>query len=200
MTRPRPCARIFSTLVAGRGARAWWTLLGGVTALGGILVCAPGGRGAPAPAGTTAAVLSFIDASAGRVEIVRHWPGATSDVDVSPFIPYFWTGCPGPGAIMMLVTSPAGGPPLPDRIAGALESRLTDSGSARAEITRIIRALRTPGDPTEEALKAAMPWVSDLAAYEHRGYAVFLFIHWQGIWCGVSVRAVPEGYGIPFVH
>jgi hypothetical protein len=134
------------------------------------------------------------------VEIVRHWPGVVSDVDMSPFIPYFWNGCPGPGAIMMLVTSPAGGTPLPDRVAGALERRLTDLGSAHAEITRIIRALRTPGDPTEEALKAAAPWVSDLPTYERRGYAVFLFIHWQGIWCGVSVQAVPEGYGIPFVH
>jgi hypothetical protein len=200
MTRPRLHLQVFSPLVAGRGAQAWWTLLGGVMVLGGALVCAPEGRGAPAPAGTTAAVLSFIDASAGRVEIARHWPGATSDVDVSPFIPYFWNSCPGPGAIMMLVTNPAGGQPLPERIAGALEGRITDPGPSRTEIMRIIRALRTPGDPTEEALKASTPWVSDLATYERRGYAVFLFIHWQGIWCGVSVHVVPEGYGIPFVQ
>ena len=101
---------------------------------------------------------------------------------------------------MMLVTSPVGGQPLPERIAVALEGRITDPGSSRTEIMRIIRALRTPGDPTEEALKAATPWVSDLATYERRGYVVFLFIHWQGLWCGVSVQAVPEGYGIPFVQ
>jgi hypothetical protein len=56
---------------------------------------APVGRGAPDPAGSTGAVLSMVDAAAGRVEVVRRWPGAPSDVGVYPFVPYFWDGCPG---------------------------------------------------------------------------------------------------------
>ncbi len=52
-------------------------------------------RGASEEAGRTSAVLSFIDATAGRVEIVRHWPEAPSDVMIYPFVPYFWDACPG---------------------------------------------------------------------------------------------------------
>jgi hypothetical protein len=172
---------------------------------GAVVVCifavsgCPGGA-APAPAGSTAAILSFIDAASGRVEVVRHWPGAAADVEVYPFVPYFWDSCPGPGAIMMLVTGPAGGPPLSERIAEALEGPLPASAPARAQISRIVDALRTPGAPVREELKTLTPWVSDLSTYERRGYAVFVFVHWQGIWCGVSVQAVPEGYGIPFVR
>jgi len=53
------------------------------------------GRGASEEVGRTSAVLSFIDAEAGGVEVVRHWPEAPSDVTVYPFVPYFWDACPG---------------------------------------------------------------------------------------------------------
>jgi hypothetical protein len=152
------------------------------------------------PAGTTAAVLSMVDSAGGRIEVVRHWPGAPSDVEVFPFVPYFWDGCPGPGAIMMLVTGPGGVPPGTAQIAQALATHLPRDRPGRTELARIIGALRTPGDPAAETLKAAAPWVSDLGTYEKWGYAVFLFIHWQGLRCGVTLRAVPEGYGIPFVR
>jgi hypothetical protein len=158
------------------------------------------GLGAPDAAGSTAAVLSFIDAAAGVVEVVRHWPGDPSDVVIYPFVPYFWDACPGPGAIMMLITGGSGASALFDHIIAALGKPELPNGDTRDEIARIIRELRTPGDPRQEALKAAAPWVSDLASYERGGYAVFLFIHWQGLWCTITVRAVPEGYGIPFVR
>ncbi len=171
--------------------------------LGGLVLIA--GRptsGQLLPAGGTAAVLSFVDADAGRVEVVRHWPWASSDVDVYPFVPYFWNGCPGPGAIMMLVTGPGGvGPPLADRIVLALTRRPRGpkAPGQDQEIARIAAALRTPGDPAGEALKIAAPWIGDLATYERLGYAVFLFVRWQGIHCAVIFKVVPEGYGIPFV-
>ncbi len=175
-----------------------------VAAVVGYLLLLPSSpsSGQPIPAGGSAAVLSFIDAGAGRVEVVRHWPWASSDVDVFPFIPYFWGGCPGPGAIMMLVTAPGSGPPLIARIAQGLGSRPRGSNTPRPdqEIAQIVAALRTPGNPAWEALVAATPWISDLATYERLGYAVFLFIHWQGIRCAVTFKAVPEGYGIPFVE
>jgi len=154
------------------------------------------------PAGESAAVLSFIDAAAGRVEVVRHWPRASADVDVYPFIPYPWGGCPGPGSIMVLVTGPGSVPFLALRIAQTLARRTRTSGHplGALETARIAVALRTPGDPAAEALKAALPWISDLGTYERLGYAVFLFIHQQGIYCAVTFTAVPEGYGIPFVE
>jgi hypothetical protein len=154
------------------------------------------------PAGESAAVLSFIDAAAGRVEVVRHWPRASADVDVYPFIPYPWGGCPGPGSIMVLVTGPGSVPSLALRIAQALARgpRASDTLLGVLQTARIAAALRTPGDPAEEALKAALPWISDLATYERLGYAVFLFIHQQGFYCAVTFKAVPEGYGIPFVE
>lgn len=191
--------RVFHTITLKMRFLVQLSVLVAITVLCALLVCSPSGRGASAPAGSTAAVLSFVDASAGRVEVVRHWPSAAWDVEVYPFVPYLWNGCPGPGAIMMLVTGPVGGLPLPERVAGALGSRLPASGPARDQLARIIKALRTPGDPAEEALKAATPWVSDLSTYERMGYAVFVFIHWQGISCGVTVQTVLEGYGIPFV-
>lgn len=146
-------------------------------------------------------MLSFVDAAAGRVEVVRHWPEAPADVDVYPFVPYFWGGCPGPGAVMMLVTAAGSGPPLVDQIARSLAAgvRRSNTPTQAAEIARIAAALRTPGDPAAEAVKSATPWVSDLLTYERLGYAVFLFIHWKGAGCGITLRAVPEGYGIPFV-
>ncbi len=166
----------------------------------GILVLTTLPAGAqPIPAGASAAVLSFIDAAAGRVEVVRRWPGTPTDVDVYPFVPYLWGGCPGPGAIMMLVTGIGGGPPLADRIARALEGAARLSSAPAGEITRVAAALGRPGDPAAEAVKAAAPWSSALFTYERFGYAVFLFVHWTGVGCGITLRAVPEGYGIPFV-
>jgi hypothetical protein len=165
-----------------------------------FLAAGSSGHVAPDPAGTTAAVLSMVDSAGGRIEVVRHWPGAPSDVDIFPFVPYFWDGCPGPGAIMMLVAGPSDLPLNAALIAGTLASHLPRDQSARAQLERVIGALRTPGDPAAEALKAASPWVADLATYEKWGYAVFLFIHWQGVGCGVTLRAVPEGYGIPYVR
>ncbi len=176
----------------------WAVGLGAVVAVAAAWI--PPGLGSPAPAGSTGAVLSFVDAAAGRIEVVRHWPGGSTETAVYPFVPYFWDGCPGPGAIMMLITGVPGGPPSAARIAGALEARPPHDPDAQAVITRLVERLRTPGDPAVEALKAAVPLVSDLTSYERRGYAVFLFIHWQGVWCVLTLEAVPEGYGIPFVR
>jgi hypothetical protein len=101
----------------------------------------------------------------------------------------------------MLVTGAGVGPSLAGRIAQGLEraSHLSLARAQAAEVARITAGLRTPGDPTAEAIKSAAPWVSDLYTYERLGYAVFLFIHWTGVSCGITLRAVPEGYGIPFV-
>lgn len=176
-----------------------WTAGVAATLLASVAGASPG-WGAPDAAGGTAAVLSYIDAAAGGVEVVRHWPGAPSDVTVYPFVPYFWGGCPGPGAIMMLITGGPGAAPLLGRVITALGVVEPADRDARGEINRIVRELRTPGHPAQEALKAAAPWVSDLASYEKWGYAVFLFVHWQGLWCTFTVRAVSEGYGIPFVR
>ncbi|HEV2356046.1 MAG TPA: hypothetical protein VGZ23_00270 [bacterium] len=172
-------------------------------------------RGQIHPAGSTAAVLSFVDGAAGRVEIARHWPEAPVDVDVYPFVPYFWNGCPGPGAVMILVTGPAASPPgafssnegrlarLPD-IAARLSTAVRETGRGEAgehdDLMRMSSSLRTPGDPFLESVKAWAPLIADLATYERDGYAVFAFITWQGWRCGVTLRAVPEGYGIPFVR
>lgn len=175
-----------------------WAAEATVALLASITGVSPG-WGAPDAAGRTAAVLSYVDAAAGGVEVVRHWPGAPSDVTVYPFVPYFWGGCPGPGAIVMLITGGPGPTLLLGRVITALGAAEAEDRGARREINRIIRELRTPGHPVQEALKAAAPWVSDLASYERWGYAVFLFVHWQGLWCTITVRAVPEGYGIPFV-
>ncbi len=101
---------------------------------------------------------------------------------------------------MMLVTGPAGAPPSSTRIAGALEAQIPRNPATHAEIARIVATLRVPGDPAFETLKTSAPWVSDLATYERWGYAVFLFIYWQGARCVVTFRAVSEGYGIPFVR
>jgi hypothetical protein len=167
------------------------------------------GRAQASPAGLTGAVLSFIDASAGRLEVARHWPQAVVDVDVFPFVPYFWTGCPGPGAIMILVTAP--GSTLDFRNSGrthsiglrleeTIRTALRRGLSEPAELWRLVSGARTPGDPIFEATKALIPLIADLSTYERRGYAVFAFVTWQGWRCAVTLRAVPEGYGIPFVR
>ncbi|MHB8733377.1 MAG: hypothetical protein ACYDAB_16530 [bacterium] len=172
------------------------------------------GRGQAGPAGSTNAVLSFIDAAAGRVEVVRHWPQASVDVDVYPFVPYCWTGCPGPGAVMVLVTAAAGasegtaaavpdigrGRDIGTRFAETIWAALRHDSNDLAELRRLVAGSRTPGDPIFEAAEALAPLVADLGTYERRGYAVFGFITWQGWRCGVTFRAVPEGYGIPFVR
>jgi len=101
---------------------------------------------------------------------------------------------------MVLVTGPGAQGSLPDHIAELLASWFLSNTVARAEIARLITELRTPGDPVAESIKAAAPWISDLATYERRGYAVFLFIRWEKLRCMVSIQAVPEGYGIPFVE
>lgn len=200
----------------GRG-RAARRVLPGVLACAAVscavwTVAAPV-RSQPSPAGDTGAVLSFVDAAAGRIEVVRHWPQAATEVDVYPFVPYFWSGCPGPGAIMILVTAPVpppsaaslfsgwdgpnGGPNL-ERIR-ALETALGEDPAGADELRRLASGLRTPGDPIVEAAKLFAP-IADLATYERQGYAVFAFVTWQGWRCGVTFRAVPEGYGIPFVR
>jgi hypothetical protein len=101
---------------------------------------------------------------------------------------------------MMLITGWPGASPLLDRVIAALGTPALGNRNTSREIARIIQGLRTPGDPAQEMLKAAAPWVSDLASYERGGYAIFLFVHWQGLWCTITVRAVPEGYGVPFVR
>jgi hypothetical protein len=166
-------------------------------------------RAQPSPAGATAAVLSFIDAAAGRVEVVRHWPSAPADADVYPFVPVFWDGCPGSGAIMILLAAPplppggTGSIPGPERLrdlSARLAAAAPTTAGALDELRRLASELRTPGDPIVETMKAYLPLIADLGTYERRGYAVFAFITWQGWRCGVTVRAVPEGYGIPFVQ
>jgi len=163
---------------------------------GGIGPCA--GRAAALPAGSTAAVLSLVDAASGIVEVTRHWPGAPVDIAVAPYVPYFWDGCPGPGAIVMLITGPPTANPAA-KAAAALEAASREAPVPGA-LAAVIASLRTPGSAGAEALKTAAPWVSDLAEYERDGYAVFLFIRWNGAWCSVTVQAVPEGYGIPYVR
>ena len=150
------------------------------------------------PAGTTAAVLSFVDAASGEVEVVRHWPAAPHETAVRPMIPYFWDGCPGPGATMMLLVGPDND--LAARTAAALTPVRAPDVSAAAALAQIVASLRTPGDPGFEAVKSAAPLLGDLGTYERGGYVVFLFIRWEGVRCAVTIETVPEGYGIPFVR
>lgn len=194
--------------------RAWARTLAAAVVLSTIWAEPTPSRSQASPAGVTGAVLSFIDAATGRVEVVRHWPQAPVDVDVYPYVPYLWTGCPGPGAIMVLVTVPAtfGNPVPPDSWNGAqtrdistrlretIRTALRGESTERADLWRLIVSVRVPGDPIFEAAKAVVPQIADLGTYERRGYAVFAFITWQGWRCGVTFRAVPEGYGIPFVR
>ncbi len=194
--------------------RAWVGILAFAFVVCAVWVEPTPGRSQASPAGLTGAVLSFIDAAAGRLEVVRHWPHASVDVDIFPFIPYFWTGCPGPGAIMILVTAPrTPESPVPPgfsdvarthgieaRLGETIRTALRGGWSEQTELWRLVAGTRTPGDPIFEAAKALVPQIADLGTYERRGYAVFAFIIWQGWRCGVTFRSVPEGYGIPFVR
>jgi hypothetical protein len=181
-----------------------------------ITLCAAD-PGYPAyPAGTTNAVLSFVDAAGGHVSVNRHWPGYSQDVQVYPFTPYFLNSClPGDGAIMLLLTGPGYQPPngtsaeaytsqyltsLGRRVAASL-SKNPQSGSD--QLRTIVAGLTIPGNPAYESLKEAMLWVNSLAFYESYGYAVFLMLHWKWVFpfpgCYADTVTVPEGYGIPYV-
>lgn len=191
--------------------------LAGILALT-ALVCAACARPTPSfgqtiPAGLSTAILSFIDGAAGRLEVVRHWPQAPVDVDIYPFVPYFWTGCPGQGAIMILVTAPGNEAnqvrdrfderrthSISTRLAATIQTALRRDAAEPAELQPLVLGMRTPGDPLLEAAKAYAPLITDLGTYERRGYAVFAFVTWEGWRCGVIFRAVPEGYGIPLVR
>lgn len=171
------------------------------------------------PAGTTNAIVSFIDAAGGRVSVLRHWHGAGGqDTQVYPYTPYLWNSClPGDGAIMILLTSPVGYPPpglksaetytsqYVNAVARQAAQGLQQSPQAQtdAQLKRIISGLVTPGDPAYEALKAGVGSVNSLSAYEDYGYATFMFVKWEWRWpfpgCYSTVTTVPEGYGIPFV-
>lgn len=183
---------------------------------------------AQTPAGTTNAVLSYVDAADGHVSIVRHWPGSAQDVQVYPYTPYFWDGCLPfqNGALMFLLTSPVGYPPpgltsaeaytsqymtqLTQTIASSVSQAAASMppGEGQVNLAQLAQQLVTPGNPVYEAIKAALGQINSLSAYEDYGYATFLFVRWRWAYvpfpvpvpCAqVDVRSVPEGYGIPFV-
>ena len=169
------------------------------------------------PAGTTNAVLSFVDAAGSHVSVNRHWPGYSQDVQVYPFTPYFWNSClPGDGAIMILLTGPGYQPPIGTSAEAYTRQYLTSLGrriaaslsrslhaSENDPLGAIIAGLTIPGNPAYESLKEGMLWVNSLAAYESYGYTVFLMIHWKWVFpfpgCYLDTMTVPEGYGIPYV-
>jgi hypothetical protein len=182
----------------------------------GIAVCtAPNPGNAQYPAGVTNAVLSFIDAAGNYVDVNRHWPPSPQEVQVYPFVPYFWHSClPGDGAIVMLLIGPGYAPPFGTSaetytrqylvsLGASIARGLSQAPQSEANLQSIIRGMVIPGDPAYEALKAAVMQVNDLAHYESYGYATFLLIRWK--WdlpipgCRTDVITVPEGYGIPHV-
>lgn len=132
------------------------------------------------------------------------------------------------GALMVLVTTPVGYPPpgltsaeayttqYLTRLGHALRSSVATSAAqlaqgqptARQNLQQIGSSLETPGDPAYELIKAVLGQINSLSAYEDYGYAVFMFIRWKWVYtpfpvpapCSqVDFRAVPEGYGVPFV-
>jgi hypothetical protein len=105
-----------------------------------------------------------------------------------------------PGAIAARATEHERLQVLSARLAAGVATASGGPESAIDELRQLASRLRTPGDPIVEALKVLLPLVADLGSYERRGYAVFAFTMWQGWRCGVTLRAVPEGYGIPFVR
>lgn len=171
------------------------------------------GVNAQLPAGTTNAVLSYVDAAGGHVSIVRHWrgPGTGQDTPVVPFKPYFWDGCLPfqDGALMLLVTSPVGYPPpgltgaetyttqYLARLGQVLRNSVVTSAmqlaqgqsAARQNLQQIASGLVTPGDLAYETMKAALGLINSLSAYEDYGYAVFMFIRWNWVYIPFPVPA-----------
>ena len=210
---------------SGRGRLGRRIMLIGVVAA--TIAAAPAPGHAQFPAGSTNAVLSFIDAAGNHVSVNRHWPGAPQDTEVFPFVPYSWDGCLPfqQGALMLLLTGPGVPPPsvssedylaqytgaIAQTAASALSGSLAQlpAGQASMNLQQIVADLTIPGTPANEALKAAAPFINTLNAYEDYGYAVFMFIRWKMISvlgfpvptpCDqVDITSVPEGYGIPFV-
>ncbi len=169
------------------------------------------------PAGTTNAVLSFIDAAGSHVSVNRHWPENPEDVQVYPFTPYLWNSClPDDGAIILLVTGPGYQPPIGTSAEAYTRQYLASLGRTIAaslsgvpqarggsDLRTIIAGMTTPGNPAYESLKEGILWVNSLDYYESYGYAVFLVIRWKWVFpspgCYTDMVTVPEGYGIPYV-
>ncbi len=169
------------------------------------------------PAGTTNAVLSFIDAAGGHVSVNRHWPRNPEDVQMYPFIPYLWNSClPDDGAIILLVTGPGYQPPIGTSAEDYTRQYLASLGRTIAaslsgvpqtlggsDLRTIIAGMTTPGNPVYESLKEGILWVNNLDYYESYGYAVFLVIRWKWVFpspgCYTEMVTIPEGYGIPYV-
>ncbi len=190
--------------------------LGIAVTLAGI-TCTAGVGYAAYPAGTTNAVLSFIDAAGSHVSVNRHWPGNPEDVQMYPFTPYFWNSClPGDGAIILLVTGPGYQPPIGTSAEDYTRQYLASLGRTIAaslsgvpqarkgsDLRTIIAGMTTPGNPVYESLKEGILWVNSLAYYESYGYAVFLVIRWKWVFpfpgCYTDMVTVPEGYGILYV-
>ena len=184
-------------------------------AIGIAVGMAPITGNAQYPAGSTNAVLSFIDAVGNHVDVNRHWPASPQQVQVYPFVPYFWHSClPGDGAIVMLLIGPGYAPPFGTSADAYTRQYLASLGvsiargfsqapQADTNLQAVIRGMVTPGDPAYESLKAAVMQVNDLAHYESYGYATFLFIRWR--WdvpipgCHTDVITIAEGYGVPYI-
>ena len=184
-------------------------------AIGIAVGMAPITGNAQYPAGSTNAVLSFIDAAGNHVDVNRHWPASPQEVQVYPFVPYFWHSClPGDGAIVMLLIGPGYAPPFGTSADAYTRQYLASLGvsiargfsqapQADTNLQAVIRGMVTPGDPPYESLKAAVMQVNDLAHYESYGYATFLFIRWR--WdvpipgCHTDVITIAEGYGVPYI-
>jgi hypothetical protein len=182
-----------------------------------IIVCMVDRGYAAYPAGTTNAVLSFIDAAGSHVSVNRHWPWSPEDVPMYPFTPYLWNSClPGDGAVILLVTGPGYRPPIGTSAEDYTKQYLASLGRAIAaslsgvprarggsDLRKIIAGMTTPGDPVYETLKEGILWVNSLDYYESYGYAVFLVIRWKWVFpspgCYTDMVTVPEGYGIPYV-
>jgi hypothetical protein len=179
-------------------------ILAALAAVGAVLA-APNAQG-QMPAGTTEAVLSYVDAAGGHVSVVRHWhgPGTGQDTQVYPDTPYFWDGCLPfqNGALMFLVTSPVGyqppglvgseeytsrflaglGQALSSAVSAGASQVPADQQDARRNLQAVAIGLTTPGDPAYEAMKAVVGQVNSLDAYEKYGYAVFMFIRWRWVY------------------
>ena len=184
-------------------------------AIGIAVGTAPNIGNAQYPAGSTNAVLSFVDAGGNHVDVNRHWPASPQEVQVYPFVPYFWHSClPGDGAIVMLLIGPGYAPPFGTSADAYTRQYLASLGvsiargfsqapQADTNLQAVIRGMVTPGDPAYESLKAAVMQVNDLAHYESYGYATFLFIRWR--WdvpipgCHTDVITIAEGYGVPYI-